>query len=123
MRETEILIAEDDDAMRTFLDTALSRAGYVVNAFPSGDVASAYAGRDEYGLLLTDIDMPGMDGVDLARQLTNISPDLRVLFITGFTERAHQASDVLAQGARVLAKPFKLSDLIGQVESMIKTKG
>ena len=123
MCKPQILIAEDDYAMRTFLDTALRRAGYVVNAFPSGDAASASAGRDGYGLLLTDIDMPGMDGVDLARQLTNISPGLRVLFVTGFTERAHQASDVLAQGARVLSKPFKLADLIGQVENMIKTKG
>jgi len=118
-----ILVAEDDDAMRIFLESALSRAGHQVSALPSGDSAATCAELGGFDMLLTDVKMPGMDGVDLARQMLAETPSLRVLFITGFAATALQATDVIAKGARVMSKPFNLSDLVGQVESMMGTPG
>jgi two-component system, cell cycle response regulator CpdR len=114
-----ILVAEDDDAMRIFLLNALSRAGHDVNAMPSGESAVTCAGLGSYDLLLTDVEMPGMDGVDLARLMMADSPKLRVMFVTGYAEKALQATDVISRGARVLSKPFALSDLVRQVQTMI----
>ncbi len=118
-----ILIAEDDDAMRIFLLNALSRAGHDVNALPSGESAVTCAGLGSYDLLLTDVNMPGMDGVDLARLMMADSPGLRVMFITGYAEKALRATDVISQGARVLSKPFALSELVSHVQKMIAVPG
>ena len=120
---TRILIAEDDEAMRIFLENALSRAGHLVNALPNGESAASCSELGGYDILVTDVKMPGMDGIDLARLMLAESPDLRVMFVTGFATSALQATDLIARGARVLSKPFKLVDLVGQVESMIATPG
>lgn len=114
-----ILIAEDDQAMRVFLDRALSRSGHEVNAVPSGETAAQCAESEAFDLLLTDVDMPGLNGVELARQLLEKSPKQAVLFVTGFAAQALQATDVLASGARVLSKPFALSDLVAQVDGVL----
>lgn len=79
-----ILLAEDDNDMRRFLVKALEKAGYHVTHFDNG--ASAYERLQEepFSLLLTDIVMPEMDGIELARRATEIDPDLKIMFITGF---------------------------------------
>ncbi|MEX2618267.1 MAG: response regulator [Alphaproteobacteria bacterium] len=114
-----ILIAEDDDAMRMFLMSALSRAGHDVSALPSGESAVTCAELGSYDLLLTDIDMPGMNGVELARLMMADSPKLQVMFVTGYADTALQATDVISRGARVLSKPFALSELVSRVRKMI----
>ena len=114
-----ILIAEDDAAMRVFLDRALTRSGYEVNAVPSGDSGARCAENAHFDLLVTDIDMPGLNGVDLARQVLSRTPKQAVLFVTGFAAQALEATDVLASGARVLSKPFALSELVSQVEGAL----
>ncbi len=114
-----ILIAEDDKAMRVFLDSALSRSGHEVNAVPSGETAARCAEMEEFDLLLTDVDMPGLDGVELARKFLEKSPEQAVLFVTGFAAQALEATDVLATGARVLSKPFALTDLVAQVNDVL----
>jgi two-component system cell cycle response regulator CpdR len=114
-----ILIAEDDMAMRVFLDHALSRSGHHVNAVPSGESAAGYLENEPFDLLVTDIDMPGMNGVDLARQLLAKTPRLAVLFVTGFAAQALEATDVLASGATVLSKPFALTELVSQVDGVL----
>ena len=115
----KILVVEDDDAMRIFLENALSRAGHMVSALANGDAAASCAEIEDYDLLVTDIRMPGMDGIDLARQIIQRSPNLGVIFVTGFAATALQATDIIGRGARVLSKPFKLTELVAQVDSMV----
>ena len=79
-----ILLAEDDDDMRRFLVKALERAGYDVSDFDNGASAYERLREEPFSLLLTDIVMPEMDGIELARRATEIDPDLKVMFITGF---------------------------------------
>jgi len=114
-----ILVAEDDEAMRVFLENALSRAGHEVSVLANGDAAASCAELEEYDLLVTDVMMPGLDGVDLARRILARWPNLGVIFVTGFAARALQATDVIDHGARVLSKPFKLAELVAQVDSMV----
>ena len=79
-----ILLAEDDDDMRRFLVKALERAGYQVSDFDNGASAYERLREEPFSLLLTVFVMPEMDGIDLASGSTEIDPDLKVMFITGF---------------------------------------
>jgi two-component system, cell cycle response regulator CpdR len=113
-----ILLAEDDESLRGFLARALERAGYEVTACADGEEAAALLDQD-WNLLLTDIVMPGMDGIELARQAAALHPGLRIMFITGFAAVALAASDQAPPGAKVLSKPIHLREIVSEVERMI----
>ncbi len=118
---TRILLAEDDDAMRTYLVRALERSGYGVVAVDRGTAALALVeGGSAFDLLLTDIVMPEMDGIELAQKVAIIAPDMRVMFITGFSAVSLRAGQALPQ-AKVLSKPFHLRDLVLEVDRMFAT--
>jgi two-component system, cell cycle response regulator CpdR len=80
----KILLAEDDHDMRRFLAKALENAGFQVSSFDNGLSAYNKLREEPYELLLTDIVMPEMDGIELARRATELDPDIKVMFITGF---------------------------------------
>ena len=113
-----ILLADDDESMRAFLTRALERAGYDVTACADGEEAAA-ALDTPWDLLLTDIVMPGMDGIEVARQAAARDPSLRIMFITGFAAVALSAQDRAPAGAKVLSKPVHLRDLVAEVERMM----
>src|SRR5260221_10943059 len=77
-----ILLAEDDDNMRVFLKRALERAGHQVSAVGDGEAALTLAGEGAFDLLLADVVMPGIDGIELARRARAPLPRLRVMFMT-----------------------------------------
>ena len=79
-----ILLAEDDNDMRRFLVKALQNAGYSVASFDNGLSAYNRLREEPFELLLTDIVMPEMDGIELARRATELDPEIKVMFITGF---------------------------------------
>ena len=113
-----ILLAEDDDSLRGFLARALERAGYEVKACADGEEAAAVLDED-WDLLLTDIVMPGMDGIEVARQAAALHPDLRIMFITGFAAVALAAGSQAPAGAKVLSKPIHLREIVSEVERMM----
>ncbi|KZY15941.1 response regulator, partial [Erythrobacter sp. HI0038] len=78
-----ILLAEDDDAMRVYLERALVNAGYAVDAVDRGTDALPLLESGDYELLLSDIVMPEMDGIELAQRCNELSPHTKVMFITG----------------------------------------
>ena len=82
--EERILLAEDDESMRGFLERALIKAGYHVIAFANGKEAHERLKEEPFTLLLTDIVMPQMDGIELARRATELDPEIKMMFITGF---------------------------------------
>jgi two-component system, cell cycle response regulator CpdR len=114
----DILLAEDDDAMRQFLSTALSRDGHRVICHRDGQQALAALDR-RYDLLIADIVMPGIDGIELARRARASDPKLRVMFITGFAAVALEDGKPVVPGATVLSKPFHLRDLVSQVKQLL----
>lgn len=114
-----ILLAEDEDAMRTYLSRALENAGYEVIAVDRGTAAVPYLERESFDLLLSDIVMPEMDGIELAQRCAEISPHTKVMFITGFAAVSMKASQEQPQ-AKILSKPFHLRDLVLEVQRMFE---
>jgi two-component system cell cycle response regulator CpdR len=110
-----ILLAEDEEAMRTYLARALENAGFEVSAVDRGTAALPLLETQKYDLLLSDIVMPEMDGIELAQRCNEVSPHTRVMFITGFAAVSLKASRDQPQ-AKVLSKPFHLRDLVLEVE-------
>src|SRR4249919_1859339 len=115
-----ILLAEDDEDMRRFLVRALTKAGYDVVSFGNGLEAYERLKEEPFSLLLTDIVMPEMDGIELARRATEIDPDLKVMFITGFAAVALNPDARAPRDAKILSKPFHLRDLVNEVEKMLQ---
>ena len=115
----KILLAEDDGDMRRFLIRALSNAGYEVVSFDNGKSAYERLREEPFELLLTDIVMPEMDGIELARRATAIDPALKVMFITGFAAVALNAAGQAPKEAKILSKPFHLRDLVSEVDRLL----
>ncbi|NCC23436.1 MAG: response regulator [Alphaproteobacteria bacterium] len=115
-----ILLAEDDSSMRHFLGMALGRAGHEVIPCRNGLEALGVL-EDDRGieLLLTDIVMPGMDGIELSQKAMALREDIKVMFITGFAAVAIGNRNAKNTGARVLSKPFHLKDLVSQVGDLL----
>ena len=117
----KILLAEDDESMRVYLTRALERVGYSVTAVDRGTAALPLLESEVFDLLLTDIVMPEMDGIELAQKAALVAPDIRVMFITGFAAVALKASKA-APTAKVLSKPFHLKDLVAEVDRLFQTE-
>ena len=81
---SKILLAEDDIDMRRFLVKALQNAGFEVISYDNGLSAYQRLREEPFELLLTDIVMPEMDGIELARRAAELDPDIKIMFITGF---------------------------------------
>ena len=114
-----ILLAEDDDQMRAFLGRALRRAGHTVDVVPDGEAALLRSQAGEYDLLLADVVMPGIDGIELARRVAARQPGIRVMFITGFAAVALQDEGFGAHRPRLLTKPFHLRHLMAEIEALL----
>ena len=114
-----ILLAEDDEDMRRFLVRALTKAGYDVVSFGNGVEAYERLKEEPFTLLLTDIVMPEMDGIELARKASELDPDLKIMFITGFAAVALNADSTAPKNAKVLSKPIHLRDLVNEVHKML----
>ena len=114
-----IILAEDDNDMRRFLAKALVNAGYDVVSYDNGRSAYERLREEPFTLLLTDIVMPEMDGIELARRATQLDPDLKVMFITGFAAVALNPDSQAPKDAKVLSKPFHLRDLVREVEKLL----
>ncbi|HEU4497706.1 MAG TPA: response regulator [Sphingomicrobium sp.] len=115
----KIILAEDDGDMRRFLVKALQNAGYDVISFDNGLAAYQRLREEPFELLLTDIVMPEMDGIELARRATELDPDIKIMFITGFAAVALNSDSAAPKNAKVLSKPVHLRDLVTEVQKML----
>ncbi len=105
--------------MRGFLERALKKAGHEVVAFGNGADALERIKVEPFTLLLTDIVMPKMDGIELARRASELDPDLKIMFITGFAAVVLNNESAAPKNARVLSKPFHLKDLVREVDRLL----
>jgi CheY-like chemotaxis protein len=113
-RPAEVLVVEDDDTIRSIARRALESAGYGVLDSPD-PVAALEMARDlrrQVDLLLSDVVLPRMSGVELAEKLRALRPGLRVLFISGYTGSHLADRDALPVGVHFLPKPFAPGDLL-----------
>ena len=115
----KIILAEDDSDMRRFLVKALQSAGYDVISFDNGLSAYQRLREEPFELLLTDIVMPEMDGIELARRASELDPDIKIMFITGFAAVALNPDTAAPKAAKVLSKPVHLRELVSEVGKML----
>ena len=114
-----ILLAEDDESLRKFLAAALVKAGHAVTDFGDGAEAWECIKAYTFDLLLTDIVMPGMDGIELAKRAAELNATLKIMFITGFAAVALHPNSQAPKQAQVLSKPFHLREIVAEVEKMV----
>jgi putative nucleotidyltransferase with HDIG domain len=116
-----VVVVEDDPAMREYLDEALTASGCVCNLFPDGASALSYLASVESppDLVLSDINMPGLSGMDLLRTVRTVTPDLPFILISGLCELS-TALDAMAAGASdYLLKPARQQDVVRLVAKHI----
>ena len=105
--------------MRRFLAKALERAGYDVVSYGNGVEAFESLKEKRVTLLLTDIVMPEMDGIELARRAAELDPDIKIMFITGFAAVALNSDSNAPKNAKVLSKPIHLRELVTEVQKLL----
>ena len=114
-----ILVAEDERAVREFLRRALTHNWHEVALAEDGIEALGLLGKGEFDLLLTDIVMPGMDGIALALKVARDKPDMKILLMSGYAaerQRAHNLDELIH---RIIAKPFTLQSLCQAVDDTL----
>lgn len=116
-----ILVVDDDNSVRSFTARALSLDGHSVDQADDGDIAlECINGKNGgYDLILSDIRMPAMDGIAMAKNAVKDFPDLRILLMTGYAEQRERAADVDRIVVDVLSKPFSLADIRGAVNQAL----
>lgn len=118
----KILVVEDDDSIRDFTARALRASGHTVDTAEDGDSGLQQvvdAGR-EYELVLSDIRMPVMNGIEMAKRASSSHPDLKILLMTGYAEQRERAADLQDIVVDVISKPFTLTDLRKSVEHALR---
>ena len=116
-----ILLVEDEEIVRAIVTEMLEERGYVVLAARDGADAVATAAAHEGGidLLVSDVVMPGMSGQEVAARIAEARPDVRTLFVSGYSEAAVRGQGVLAPGTSFLEKPFSAEDLARKVRETL----
>ncbi|ALK88963.1 response regulator [Limnohabitans sp. 63ED37-2] len=121
-----ILLVEDEELLRAGVQEVLEIQGYKVITAPDGEQALACLGAQTIDLIITDLVMPKMDGVDFVKQLRKIKPDLPVIVVSGSTRNIMQRygiDSIQVPGANAsLPKPFKSVDLIEQVRQLLASR-
>ncbi|MGH9503493.1 MAG: ATP-binding protein [Terriglobales bacterium] len=118
-----ILLVEDEENLRRLARQALENQGYSVIDAPEGAAAIkiSQAHQGPIHLLLTDVIMPGMNGRELANQISPVRPGMRVLYMSGYTENHIGHNGTLDQGINLLQKPFSLPALHAKVRAVLDT--
>jgi DNA-binding response OmpR family regulator len=116
-----VLLVEDEPSILKLGQVMLERLGY--NVLAAGTTGEAVLLAREYGngisLLITDVIMPGMNGRDLVDQLYGICPDIKVLFMSGYTADVITQSGVLEKGVNFMQKPFSMGELGAKVRAIL----
>jgi len=107
----KILITEDEDALRSFVARALRLDGHETHEAADGAEGLEMLATSKFDLLLSDIRMPVMDGIELAHRAHSGFPGLKILLMTGYAEQRERADDLLEKIVDVVPKPFALPDI------------
>jgi len=115
-----ILIVDDEEPIRRFAERALRDAGYETIVAADGESAlKLFKDRGPFDLLLTDLMMPGTPGDELARRLRQLDPELKVLYLTAYSDRLFQERTILWEQEAFVEKPVSLKGLLEAVTLML----
>ncbi|MFZ0819688.1 MAG: PAS domain S-box protein, partial [Candidatus Acidiferrales bacterium] len=116
-----VLLVEDEDAIRNLIANQLTSGGFRVLTAANGLHALRVAGafQEKIHLMITDVVMPGMNGADLAKELSKSRPEMRILFMTGYIEFRPKDQANLPSEAQILSKPFSNKALLAKVSEIL----
>ncbi|RUV12730.1 response regulator, partial [Mesorhizobium sp. M5C.F.Ca.IN.020.32.2.1] len=109
----KLLIVEDDDSVRTLAARALERAGHMIDIAADGaqGLALIRAARGGYDLVVSDIRMPEMDGIQMAKSAASLFPAMKILLMTGYADQRERAEELNGVIVDVVQKPFTLAEI------------
>ena len=114
-----ILVVDDEPQILRVLRRGLEGKGYEVAAAPDAPTALDILKATRADLLITDLRMPEMDGIELARRAAELDPDIKIMFITGFAAVALNSDSQAPKNAKVLSKPVHLRELVNEVQKLL----
>ena len=117
-----VLIVDDEPEMATVIEQALARRGYAVTQHNSADAAWEHLDREDFDVVVTDINMRGMSGVELADRITKNRKDLPVIVITAFGSLETAIATLRAGAYDFITKPFDIDQLVVAVERALQTR-
>ncbi|RWO06536.1 MAG: response regulator [Mesorhizobium sp.] len=117
----KLLIVEDDESVRTLAARALERAGHMIDIAADGaqGLALIRAARGGYDLVVSDIRMPEMDGIQMAKAAASLFPAMKILLMTGYADQRERAEELNGVIVDVVQKPFTLPEIRARVEQAL----
>ncbi|MGH3825355.1 MAG: response regulator transcription factor [Pseudonocardiaceae bacterium] len=115
-----VLLVEDDTGIAVPLSRALQREGHEVVVVGDGYTALNWADKEDVDLLVLDLGLPGLDGLDVCRRLRRVRPDLPVLMLTARTDEVDFVVGLDAGADDYVAKPFRLAELLARVRALLR---
>ncbi|MDF0529014.1 response regulator transcription factor [Tsukamurella sp. 8F] len=115
-----VLLAEDDDAIASPLARALGREGYEVVVASTGTTALKQATDDEFDLMILDLGLPEMDGLDVCREVRAARPGIAVLMLTARTDEVDFVVGLDAGADDYVGKPFRLAELMARTRALLR---
>lgn len=123
LNENRLLVVDDEDLLRTSLVKLLTLRGYYVLSAPDGNEALRLIKENRFQLIITDLKMPGMDGMELIQEVQKLSPDTKVVVITAHGEW-NTYLEAMGKGVfEYLNKPFKKDELLTVVKKALEDEG
>ena len=119
---TTVVLAEDDTAIAEPLSRALQREGYDVDVVVDGVAALEHVARDTVDLLVLDLGLPGMDGLEVCRRIRAEQVDLPVLMLTARTDEVDFVVGLDAGADDYVSKPFRLAELLARVRALLRRR-
>ncbi|MGZ4559578.1 MAG: response regulator transcription factor, partial [Mycobacteriaceae bacterium] len=120
---TTVLLAEDDEAIAAPLARALQREGYLVEVVTDGPGTLQQAITGSFDLVMLDLGLPGMDGLEVCRRLRAVRPELAVLMLTARTDEVDFVVGLDAGADDYVGKPFRVAELMARVRALLRRRG
>ncbi|MGZ8648417.1 MAG: response regulator transcription factor [Solirubrobacteraceae bacterium] len=118
-----VLFAEDDEGIRVPVVRALGREGHAVEPFASGSDAAAAGMDGKHDLLVLDIGLPGLDGLEVCRRVRDARPSVPIIFLTARDGETSAVAGLDAGADDYVTKPFGLAELLARVRAQLRRTG
>lgn len=118
---TRMLIVDDEEDIRIFLSYYFKRKGFIVTTAVDGIDGLTKFGLDEFDIIITDIRMPGADGISMCMEIKKLNDSIPIVFLTAVTDDYKILHAMSTGAAQFVDKPIKLDELTGIVNGLLKT--
>lgn len=117
----KLLIVEDDESVRMFVSRALERAGHQIDVAADGAQGLEFIDTERgcYDLVVSDIRMPEMDGIEMAKAAAGLFPAMKIMLMTGYAEQRERAEELNGIILDVVQKPFTLAEIRSRVDAAL----